>query len=382
MSWGLVELQEVAPAKSSSQKTNSDQRVWNITLDQIESGSGNISNRTDVLVGEASQSTNLVDENNVLYSKLRPNLNKAIIPDELAIATSELIPLCPDKNRLDARFLVRFLRSGRFVEWASMCVTGAKMPRVNMKEFWKYKIPLPPLKDQKRIVDLLDRAQALIDKRKEQIGLMDQLIQSLFYDMFGDPVTNPKGWTTEKLGKLGKLQRGKSKHRPRNDPALLGGPYPLVQTGEVANAGLYLTEYTQTYSELGLAQSKIWREGTLCITIAANIAKTSILTFDACFPDSIVAFLPDKNVDQMYIQLWFSFLQKIIEATAPESAQKNINLKILNELEVPVPPIDLQNQFAQRVQQIEANKKNMINSLKELEDNFNSISQRAFKGEL
>lgn len=94
---------------------------------------------------------------------------------------------------------------------------------------------------------------------------------------------------------MGELAREKSKNRPRNAPELLNGPYPLIQTGDIANAGIYLKEYTQTYSELGLKQSKMWKKGTLCITIAANIAKTSILTFDACFPDSVVAFIPSEK---------------------------------------------------------------------------------------
>lgn len=171
--------------------------------------------------------------------------------------------------------------------------------------------------------------------------------------MFGDPVTNSKGWEKVSLNELGELSRGKSKHRPRNAPELLGGPYPLVQTGDIANAGIYLKEYTQTYSEFGLKQSKMWNKGTLCITIAANIAKTSILTFDACFPDSVVAFIPNEKTNNMFIQFWMSFLQKILEDSAPESAQKNINLKILSEQKVIVPPIELQNQFADFVEQVD-----------------------------
>ena len=143
--------------------------------------------------------------------------------------------------------------------------------------------------------------------------------------MFGDPVTNPKGWEKKKLNELGELSRGKSKHRPRNAPELLGGPYPLVQTGDIANAGIYLKEYTQTYSELGLKQSKLWDKGTLCITIAANIAKTSILTFDACFPDSVVEFIPNDKTNNMFIQFWMFFLQKILE----DSANRNDLNKII-----------------------------------------------------
>src|SRR5699024_9333217 len=116
-----------------------------------------------------------------------------------------------------------------------------------------------------------------------------------------------------------------SKHRPRNAPELLGGQYPLVQTGDIPKNNLYIERFTQTYSELGLQQSKLWPKGTLCITIAANIAHTGILTFDACFPDSVVGYMSDQ-MSIVFVSLWFSFLQENIEKNAPQSAQKNINL--------------------------------------------------------
>jgi type I restriction enzyme S subunit len=190
------------------------------------------------------------------------------------------------------------------------------------------------------------------------------------------------GWEELAFGAVGKLDRGKSKHRPRNAPELLGGKHPLIQTGDVANCSGYIKQYNSTYSDIGLAQSKIWKAGTLCITIAANIAKTGILTFDACFPDSVVGFIPNEKSDKEFVRYWLSFLQKTLEASAPESAQKNINLKILRELDIPLPPITLQNQFAKRIQAIEAQKQQAQASLEKSENLFNSLLQRAFKGEL
>lgn len=100
-----------------------------------------------------------------------------------------------------------------------------------------------------------------------------------------------------KLDQLGSVNRGKSKHRPRNDPELYGGKYPFIQTGDVKHSPFYITTHSQTYNEKGLAQSKLWDTGTLCITIAANIADTAILSYPACFPDSIIGFIaaPDKS---------------------------------------------------------------------------------------
>lgn len=243
-------------------------------------------------------------------------------------------------------------------------------------------IPLPPLKVQQQITDVLDRASALIEKRKIQIDKLDLLVKSQFIEMFGDPVTNSRGWSIEKLSTLGQINRGISKHRPRNDPELLGGMYPLIQTGDIANSRLYITDYISTYSTAGLAQSKMWKKGTLCITIAANIAKTGILAFDACFPDSIVGFQPNGKTNTIFMSFWFAFFQKILEEQAPESAQKNINLKILSELDVICPPIELQNQFASFVEQIELQKSLLKQSLIKLEQNYKSLIQKCFRGEI
>jgi len=250
-----------------------------------------------------------------------------------------------------------------------------------ISKFAPFQIPLPPLPIQKRIAEILDAADAL--KRKDQALLKkyDELAQAIFIDMFGDPVKNEKGWETKKFQELGTLDRGVSKHRPRNAPELLGGIYPLIQTGDVANSGGIITKYRSTYSEIGLKQSKIWSKGTLCITIAANIAKTCILDFDACFPDSIVGFKPnDKVSNSVFVKFWIGFLQKILEDNAPESAQKNINLEILRGLDVICPPVELQNKFEKIIEQL-----NLVKSSnsKFVEDNlFQTLIQKAFKGEL
>ena len=210
-------------------------------------------------------------------------------------------------------------------------------------------IELPTIEKQKYIVNLLRISSELINLRKKTINKLDKLIKARFVEMFGDPVLNSYDQPEATLPDLGEFGRGVSKHRPRNDPKLLGGNYPLIQTGDIANAELYISSYNSTYSELGLKQSKMWDKGTLCITIAANIAKTAILEFDACFPDSVVGFIANKKTNNIFIHFWFSFFQEILEAQAPESAQKNINLKILSELKIIVPPIELQNQFAEFV---------------------------------
>ena len=139
-------------------------------------------------------------------------------------------------------------------------------------------------------------------------------------------------WVEKKLQDVAKIERGKSKHRPRGAEFLYGGEYPFVQTGDIRNADLYLTTFTQTYSEDGLKQSKLWDEDTLCITIAANIAETTILKIKACFPDSIIGLIPYKEkAAVLFIKYQFDKFKLQIQNLSQGAAQDNLNQeKLLN----------------------------------------------------
>ncbi|MBQ7857008.1 MAG: restriction endonuclease subunit S [Oscillospiraceae bacterium] len=283
-----------------------------------------------------------------------------------------------DGVALDKAFLFNLLNSDYFEQ---QCIAASKgVAQKNMSTEWlkEYEIPMFPIEQQKAIASLLDKVSELIALRKEQLAKLDQLVKSRFIELFGDPVYNTKKLPTKRLAELGSLDRGRSQHRPRNAPELLGGPYPLIQTGEVANAGLYITGYSNTYSELGLKQSKMWKAGTLCITIAANIAQTSILTFDACFPDSVVGFIPGDSISAIYMHYWFGFFQKILEEQAPQVAQKNINLKILSDLSVVVPNQEQQKDFIAFVEQTDKSKLTIQQSLDKLELLKKSLMQQYF----
>jgi len=285
-----------------------------------------------------------------------------------------------DTTKIDINYLRLMLQYRGFDD----VITGAAQPQITRRNLEKIKLTVPKsMDDQIKIANLLSQVEALIAKREESIKLLDELLKSTFLNMFGDPVMNTKGWDKVPLSKLGEINRGVSKHRPRNAPQLLGGKYPLIQTGDVSNADLYIEKFTQTYSDIGLAQSKLWKRDTLCITIAANIAKTAILKFDACFPDSIVGMeVNKKETNLFYVHFLFKFFQKLLEKNAPQAAQKNINLQILRTLKVPKPPKPLQDKFATIVQQVEESKKKYQDSLNQLHQLFGSLSQRAFKGEL
>jgi len=284
-----------------------------------------------------------------------------------------LVVLSP-KSNIDIKFLYYAISNMNLGKYR----TGATIPHIYFKDYKKERLLLPDIEKQIKVAAILTTLDEILLLKKQQITKLDILIKSKFLEIFGDPVVNKKNWEIAKLSSLGTLERGKSKHRPRNDPILLGGQYPLIQTGDIAKSGVYLFDYNETYSEEGLMQSKLWPKETLCITIAANIAKTSILTFDSCFPDSIVGFLSNGKVTNIFIHYWFSFFQKILEDQAPESAQKNINLKILKNLDIIHPPIQLQTKFTEFVDQVEKTKREIEKSIEQLEILKKSLMQKYF----
>ena len=166
-------------------------------------------------------------------------------------------------------YLYYYLRGHKWIG-ANKAVMGQTL---NKKSISDNVFVLPPLPVQEQICSLLDKMNRVIEAKKEQLKELDNLAQAIFYDMFGDPVENNRGWGSRPISSIGELSRGVSKHRPRNAPELLGGTMPLLQTGDVSNSGMYIRDYTSTYSELGILQSRVWHKGTLCITIAANIGK-------------------------------------------------------------------------------------------------------------
>lgn len=171
------------------------------------------------------------------------------------------------------------------------------------------------------------------------------------------PFELPQGWKWCRLEESGLFERGKSKHRPRNDPRLFeGGHYPFVQTGDVARSkknGFKISTFSQRYNDFGLAQSRSWGKGTLCITIAANIAETGFLDLDACFPDSVVGFTSISGLtDPFYVKYFIDATREEIEKFAPATAQKNINLGIINMLSFPLPPLEEQKAIVNKVEKL------------------------------
>ncbi len=224
---------------------------------------------------------------------------------------------------------------------------GATQVHLRNEQFLNIPFPLAPIAEQKRIVEKLDQVLAQVDtikarldgipailKRFRQSVLAAAVSGKLTEEWRGDSSYNsndyPKNWKLRGLSDVGVLARGKSKQRPRNDIRLFGSEYPFIQTGEVANSNGEITSATKFYSEFGLAQSRLFPSGTLCITIAANIADTAILNINACFPDSVVGFTPElSKCDVLFVKYLIDVNKDNLEAFAPATAQKNINLKVL-----------------------------------------------------
>jgi len=381
MNQPFVELQDVCRFISGGTPSTKVPEYFMGTIPWITGAdlNGNVITKARQYITEEAiqnSATNIVPKGNILLVT-RTGVGKVAVAGVDICISQDFTGLELDKTKVDEWYLLYYLRSQE--EALTSQQRGATIQGITRDVVETLKIPLPPLTEQKRIASLLRRADRLRFVRRTAHDLGDALLQSVFLEMFGKPEENPKGFDVFELGEIGTLDRGRSKNRPRNAPELYGGKYPFIQTGDIANAGSYISSYQQTYSDLGLKQSKMWKAGTLCITIAANIAKTAILTFDACFPDSVVGFVPNKEKTNVeYVQYWLSFKQKELEDNAPESAQKNINLEILRGLAIPVPPLSLQEEFAGVVARVESLRGRMGESERQVEGLFESLLAEAF----
>ncbi|CAN0597151.1 unnamed protein product, partial [Ectocarpus sp. 12 AP-2014] len=254
------------------------------------------------------------------------------------------------------------------------------------------------------IADKLDTLLAQVENTKARLERIPQILKRFRQSVLAAAVSGrltddwredstynnngyPDSWKFKHLSEVGQLARGKSKHRPRNDPRLFGDEYPFIQTGEVANATGEITSATRFYSAFGLQQSRLFPAGTLCITIAANIADTAILGIDACFPDSVVGFTPkDSEALSDFVKYLIDVNKQDLESFAPATAQKNINLKVLNELRLPFPSLEEQTEIVRRVGQLFAHadriERKVNNALARVNNLTQSILAKAFRGEL
>jgi type I restriction enzyme S subunit len=174
----------------------------------------------------------------------------------------------------------------------------------------------------------------------------------------------PEHWEVQRVKVACQILRGKFTHRPRNDPSLYDGPYPFIQTGEVARATKAITMYRQTLNERGLAVSKMFPAGTLVMTIAANIGDVAVLDFNACFPDSIVGFVPGARVHRDYLFYLFRAMKPEFVREAPVNTQGNLNVDRIGSRGLALPPLPEQEAIVNYVEQATANINKAISAAK------------------
>jgi len=271
-----------------------------------------------------------------------------------------------------------------FHKYFEEVAVGATAKSLRLRHFQDLPIPIPPLPEQNRIVSILDQCFSAIDKAKANAKQNLKNTRELFESYLQGVFENGKGWEVKRLKDIALVfGRGKSKHRPRNWEGLYGGDYPFIQTGEVRNANKYVLEYTQTYNDVGLAQSKLWKKGTICITIAANIAETAILGFDACIPDSIIGLQVDpKKADLDFTYYLLQYFKSELQKLGKGSAQDNINLGTFENQYFPFPSTKEQQLIVRQLdalraetQKLEAVYQKKVVSLEELRK---SVLQKTF----
>lgn len=258
---------------------------------------------------------------------------------------------------------------------------GATVKGICLDTLKNLEIPLRPLSEQKRIASILDKAYIIRHKRENAVKLADEFIRSVFLEMFGDPVTNSKGWPTVQLDKISSIHRGRFSPRPRNNPIYYNGNYPFIQTGDISNALWVLDEWKQTLNEEGSKISRSFGKGTVVIGIVgATIGATAILDFTSFCPDSVVGInpLPGESTSE-FIEYMLRFWRPIFLSKAPETARANINLEVLRPLPTIEAPFRMQEQFSDLYRKT----LKITRIHKQQHDNlFNSLIHRAFRGEL
>jgi type I restriction enzyme S subunit len=278
-----------------------------------------------------------------------------------------------DKTLTNDKYLFHFLKS-------------LNIPDTGYNRHFKYlksaKIPLPPLPQQQKIANILDAADALRQNDKALIAKYDELTQALFLDMFGDPVSNPKNLPKIKLGELGKWQSGGTPSRSKSE--YYNGTIPWLSSGELNE--MYVSESKEHITETAIKESstRLIEKGSLLLGMYDTAAlKSTISTIDITCNQAIAySKLDDKLVSTVYAYFIIQIGKEDYKKFQRGVRQKNLNLSMIKNLEILLPHLKLQNQFAERVSVIEEQKAIVQKSLEKSESLFNSLLQKAFKGEL
>lgn len=392
--WVWVRLGAVCYA--SKEKSNDfSNDIKYIGLEHLEKDKGIVGFSS---ADKVKSTKNAFKEGQILYGRLRPYLNKHDITSFDGVCSTDILVF--EATNLVANVLVdKFFNLPFFIEYVVSNSKGINLPRVSEETVLNTTFPLPPLSEQQRIVERIEELFAKLDEAKERLQeVADSFVvrkAAILHKAFTGELTkqwrrengvSDESWEEKKLGEVGVLERGRSKHRPRNYERLFGGIYPFIQTGDVANADMFIEKHSQTLSDFGMQQSKLFAKNTICITIAANIGKVAILSYDSCFPDSVVGLTTDEKNSYKYVYYYLSTQQKELESKAPATAQKNINLKVLNDLDIPLPSLPEQHEIVRLIDDLLARERAAQQAAEQALASIDlmkkSILARAFRGEL
>lgn len=293
--------------------------------------------------------------------------------------------LRPDKSKVHPGYVRHWLSTDQFQASKDRLSSGATQKAITNEKMSLLTIPLPESPDeQARIAGILDKAEALRAKRRDALARLDDLADSIFIHLFGDPIRNKRQWPLAMLADVARVERGRFTPRPRNDPRYYGGEFPFIQTGDISRCGGRLRSWSQTLNDEGRSVSRSFPAGTVVIAIVgATLGMTAILDVEVYCPDSVVGIQPDeKKASAEYIERVLRFWRPIFVEQAPETARANINLETLRPLKVPVPPISLQEAFSRYIERVEAVREGQRASLAAMDALVAALQHRAFRGVL
>ncbi|CAM2077172.1 MAG: Type I restriction modification DNA specificity domain-containing protein [uncultured Clostridium sp.] len=293
---------------------------------------------------------------------------------------STLAILRKENKEMDTEFCGLFLRS-KSAYLREKC-TGATIPHIQRRALEDIKIPKISLNKQIEIKNIINKAQELIDKRKEQIQDLDELVKSQFIEMFGEPIKNTKGWDKVKLSALGEWKTGGTPSRTNSD--YFKGGIPWLSSGELNNKYCFGSNEHITEDAIKNSSAKLIEKESLLLGMYDTAALKSTINMVECTCNQAIAYskLNNSVVNTVYVYYCIQMGKDFYKSQQRGVRQKNLNLTMIKDLEIIMPPLELQNKFIDSIKQIDKLKFEMEKSLKELEDNFNALMQKAFNGEL
>lgn len=325
-----------------------------VGLEHVESG--RFVRRGEGKASEVRSAKYAFASGDILYGKLRPYLDKAVLAQEEGLCTTELLVLRP-KEGVDPRFIVGLVHAPTFVRHAVAGTTGVQHPRTSWNHIRDFHVPATSREEQEKTAKLLWQVHDAITANAAVIKTATALKRGAMCALFTHGLRGeahketeigpvPMSWAVTALGEVALLERGRFMHRPRNEPRFYGGSTPFVQTGDVVRSGGKIREFTQTLSDDGVAISRVFPKGTILITIAANIGFTGILKFSSACPDSLVAITPIQSINIEYLEYFLQTQQREMARLAPKGTQKNINIQFLIPWPIAIPSLDEQGEIA------------------------------------